>query len=83
TVAADLDVTENDESGTKYQEWALGAEFDIWAIALRAGMSNNSGISGAPTLLHFGLGIGFLDLGFAYAEKGDYYIAGANLGLGL
>jgi hypothetical protein len=82
TVAADLDITEDDVGGTEYQEWAVGGEFDVWAIALRAGMSKNSGLSGAPTLLHFGLGFGFLDIGAAYAEEGDYYIAGVNLNLG-
>lgn len=82
TVAADYDLTEDDAGGTKYQDWALGAEFDAWAIALRAGLSNNSGLSGAPTLIHFGLGLGFLDLGAAYAEGGDYYMAGLNLELG-
>ncbi|MDT8394852.1 MAG: conjugal transfer protein TraF [bacterium] len=84
TIAADFDVSENTlEGGSDYQEWAIGAEFDLWAIALRAGVSNNSGLSGAPTLTHIGLGLGFMDLGFAYAEKGDYYIAGLNLGFGL
>lgn len=82
TVAADFDLTEDDEGGTKYQEWAIGAEFDVWAVALRAGVSNNSGLSGAPTLTHVGLGLGFIDFGFAYAEKGDYYLAGVNLGVG-
>jgi len=82
TIAADFDLTEDDEGGTKYQEWAIGAEFDIWAVALRAGMSNNSGLSDAPTLMHLGLGLGFIDFGVAYADKGDYYLAGANLSLG-
>jgi len=82
TVAADYDLTKDDSGGTDYQDWALGAEFDVWAIALRAGLSNNSGLSGAPTLIHLGVGLGFLDLGVAYADKGDYYMAGLNLGLG-
>ena len=82
TVAADLDITEDDTGGTAYQEWAIGGEFDVWAIALRAGLSKNSSLSGAPTLLHFGLGLGFLDIGVAYAEEGDYYMAGLNLKLG-
>jgi len=82
TVAADYDITEDDSGGTKYQDWAIGAEFDVWAIALRAGMSKNSGLSGAPTLIHLGVGLGFVDIGAAYAEDGDYYIAGLNLGLG-
>jgi len=82
TVAADYDVTKDDTGGTDYQDWALGAEFDVWAIALRAGLSNNSGLSGAPTLIHLGVGLGFLDLGVAYADKGDYYMAGLNIGLG-
>jgi hypothetical protein len=82
TVAADYDVTEDDAGGTNYQDWAIGAEFDVWAIALRAGLSNNSGLSGAPTLIHLGAGFGFLDIGAAYAEKGDYYMAGVNLSLG-
>lgn len=82
TIAADFDLTEDDEGDSKYQEWAIGAEFDIWVIALRAGMSNNSGISGAPTLMHLGLGLGFVDFGVAYADKGDYYLAGMNLSLG-
>lgn len=82
TVAADYDITEDDAGGTKYQDWALGAEFDVWAIALRAGLSNNSGLSGAPTLIHLGVGLGFLDLGAAYADEGDYYMAGVNLSLG-
>jgi len=82
TVAADYDITKDDTGGTDYQDWALGAEFDVWAIALRAGLSNNSGLGGAPTLIHLGLGLGFLDLGVAYADKGDYYMAGLNLGLG-
>ena len=80
-LAADFDLTEDDQGGSKYQEWAIGAEFDIWAVALRAGISNNSALSGAPTLTHLGLGLGFMDPGFAYAEKGDYYMAGFNLGL--
>jgi hypothetical protein len=29
------------------------------------------------------LGLGFLDIGFAYGEEGDYYIAGLNLGFGI
>lgn len=82
TIAADYDITEDDSIGTAYQDWAIGGEFDVWAIALRAGMSQNSGVSGAPTLLHFGLGLGFMDLGAAYAEDGDYYMAGVNLNLG-
>jgi hypothetical protein len=87
TVAADYDISEVAidtvlGDGTPYQEWAIGAEFDIWAIALRTGLSKNAGLSGAPTLLHFGLGLGFLDFGVAYAEKGDYYIAGINMELG-
>jgi hypothetical protein len=82
TVAGDYDISEDDSGGTNYQEWALGAEFDVWAIALRAGLSNNSGLSGAPTLIHLGVGLGFLDLGAAYAEDGDYYMAGVNLSLG-
>ncbi len=82
TVAADLDIGEDDSVGTKYQEWAVGGEFDVWAIALRAGLSKNSSLNGAPTLLHFGLGLGFLDFGVAYAEEGDYYMAGLNLKLG-
>jgi len=82
TVAADYDITADDAGGTKYQDWAIGAEFDVWAIALRAGMSNNSGLSGAPTLIHLGVGLGFLDIGAAYAEEGDYYMAGVNLSLG-
>jgi hypothetical protein len=82
TIAADYDITEDDEGGSRYQEWAMGAEFDIWAIALRTGLSKNTGLSGAPTLLHFGLGLGFLDFGVAYAEKGDYYMAGFNMELG-
>ena len=82
TIAADYDITEDDTSGTEYQEWAVGGEFDVWAIALRAGISNNMALSGSPTLLHFGLGLGFLDIGAAYAEEGDYYMAGANLSVG-
>jgi len=82
TVAGDLDISENDIGGTAYQEWAIGGEFDVWAIALRAGLSNNSGLSGSPTLLHFGVGLGFMDIGAAYAEEGDYYMAGVNLNLG-
>jgi hypothetical protein len=82
TLAADLDITEDDLSGTEYQEWAIGGEFDVWAIALRAGLSQNTGPSDSPTLLHFGLGLGFMDIGAAYAEEGDYYIAGLNLNLG-
>ena len=82
TVAADYDVTKDDAGGTEYQDWAIGAEFDVWAIALRAGLSNNSGLSGAPTLIHMGVGLGFLDIGAAYAKDGDYYMAGVNLGLG-
>ena len=87
TIAADYDITEiaidtNVEDGTPYQEWAIGAEFDVWAIALRAGLSNNSSLDGAPTLVHFGLGLGFMDIGVAYAEEGDYYMAGLNLSLG-
>jgi len=81
-IAADYDITEDDEGGTEYQEWAVGGELDLWAIALRAGLSKNSGLDGAPTLVHFGLGLGFLDFGVAYAEEGDYYIAGLNLNLG-
>jgi len=82
TIAADYDITESDSIGTAYQDWAIGGEFDVWAIALRAGMSQNSALSGAPTLVHLGLGLGFIDLGVAYAEEGDYYIAGLNLGFG-
>jgi len=82
TVAADYDITKDDTGGTDYQDWALGAELDIWAIALRGGLSNNSGLSGSPTLIHLGVGLGFLDLGAAYAKDGDYYMAGINLGLG-
>ena len=82
TIAADYDITEDDTGSTAYKEWAVGAEFDVWAIALRAGMSQNTGLSGAPTLLHFGLGLGFLDLGAAYADEGNYYMAGVNLSLG-
>ena len=82
-VAADVDISENSlEGGSDYQEWAVGGEFDVWAIALRAGLSSNSGLSGAPTLIHLGAGFGFLDIGAAYAEKGDYYMAGVNLSLG-
>jgi len=82
TVAADYDITKDDSGGTEYQDWAIGAEFDVWAIALRAGMSNNAGLSGAPTLIHLGVGLGFLDIGAAYADDGDYYMAGVNLSLG-
>ena len=82
TIAADYDLSENDSIGTAYQDWAIGGEFDVWVIALRAGMSHNSGASDAPTLLHFGLGLGFMDLGVAYADEGDYYMAGLNLSLG-
>jgi hypothetical protein len=82
TIAADYDISEDDVGGTEYQEWAVGGEFDVWAIALRAGISNNPGLSGSPTLLHFGLGLGFMDIGAAYAEEGDYYMAGVNLNLG-
>jgi len=87
TIAADYDITEGaidtpGGGGTEYQEWAIGGEFDVWAIALRAGLSKNSSLSGAPTLLHFGLGLGFMDIGAAYAEDGDYYMAGLNLKLG-
>jgi len=83
TIAADYDVGENSvDDGTEYQEWAVGAEFDLWAIALRGGLSQNTGQSGATTLLHLGVGLGFIDIGAAYAEEGDYYIAGANLTLG-
>ncbi len=82
TVAADYDVTKDDTGGTEYQDWAIGAEFDVWAIALRAGLSNNMGLSGEPTIIHLGLGLGFLDIGAAYAEGGDFYMAGANLMLG-
>ncbi|UCG39142.1 MAG: hypothetical protein JSV00_02595 [bacterium] len=83
TIAADLDISENSlEDATEYQEWALGAEFDVWAIALRAGLSNNSGLGGSPTLIHAGVGLGFLDIGAAFAQEGDYYMAGLNLNLG-
>jgi len=83
TLAADLDVNETSlENGADYREWSLGAEFDIWAVALRAGLSRNSSLSGAPTMIHLGLGLGFLDLGAAYAEEGNYYLAGVNLALG-
>ena len=82
TIAGDYDISEDDVGGTEYQEWAVGGEFDVWAIALRAGISNNPGFSGSPTLLHFGLGLGFMDIGAAYAEEGDYYMAGVNLNLG-
>lgn len=82
TVAADYDITEDDTGGTDYQDWAIGAELDFWAITLRGGLSQNSGLSGAPTLIHLGVGLGFLDIGAAYAEDGDYYMAGVNLGLG-
>ena len=82
TIAADYDITKDDSGGTDYQDWAVGAEFDVWAIALRAGLSNNAGLSGAPTLIHLGVGLGFLDIGAAYAEDGDYYMAGVNLSLG-
>jgi hypothetical protein len=84
TISADYDLTEDTSvSGTKYREWAIGGEFDVWAIALRTGLSRNTGIDGTPTLIHFGLGFGFLDIGFAYGEEGDYYIAGLNLGFGI
>ena len=83
TIAADYDVGDNSlEGAADYQEWAIGAEFDIWAIALRAGLSNNTALDGAPTMVHLGLGLGFIDIGAAYAEDGDYYIAGVNLALG-
>jgi len=82
TVAADYDITEDDAMGAEYRDWALGAEVDMWAIALRGGVSKNTGLSGSPTLIHLGLGLGFLDLGAAYAEGGDYYMAGLNLALG-
>ncbi len=82
TLTADLDLTEDDLGGTPYKEWAVGGELDLWAIALRAGLSKNTGLDESPTLLHFGLGLGFLDFGVAYAEEGDYYMAGLNLSLG-
>jgi hypothetical protein len=83
TLAADYDLSDKTVDGaTEYQEWAIGAEFDVWAIALRAGMSNNTSLGGSPTLLHLGAGLGFLDIGVAYAEEGDYYMAGVNLALG-
>jgi hypothetical protein len=81
TIAVDYDISEDDVGGAEYQEWAVGGELDVWAVALRAGMSQNSGLSDAPTLLHFGLGLGFMDIGAAYAEEGDYYMAGVNLSL--
>ena len=70
------------DNAAEYQEWAIGAEFDVWAVALRAGISNNTSLSGSPTMIHLGAGLGFLDLGVAYAEEGDYYMARVNLGLG-
>lgn len=83
TVAADMDISEDSlEEGADYKEWAVGAEFDIWALALRAGLSKNSSLEGAPTMIHAGVGLGPFDLGAAYAEEGDYYMAGANLALG-
>jgi hypothetical protein len=83
TIAADYDISDQTtDVAAESQEWAIGAEFDVWAAALRAGMSNNTSLSGSPTLLHLGLGLGFLDLGVAYAEEGDYYMAGVNLALG-
>jgi len=82
TISADFDISEDDTAGTSYQEWAVGGEFNVWAIALRAGASKNTGLSGSPTLVHLGLGLGFLDIGAAYADEGDYYMAGLNLVLG-
>ena len=83
TVAADYDLGENSlEGGTDYKEWAIGGEVDLWAIALRGGLSQNMALSGSPTIIHLGAGLGFLDIGAAYAEGGDYYMAGANLTLG-
>jgi hypothetical protein len=82
TVAADYDVTEDDVFGTEYKDWALGAEVDMWTIALRGGVSKNLGLSGSPTLIHLGVGLGFLDIAAAYAEEGEYYMAGVNLALG-
>lgn len=83
TVAADYDISDKSiDEAAEYQEWAIGAEFDVWAVALRAGISNNTSLSGSPTLIHLGVGLGFLDLGVAYAEDGEYYMAGLNLGLG-
>jgi len=83
TIAADYDIGETSvEGSTEYQEWAIGAEVDLCAIALRGGLSQNSGLSGSPTMLHLGVGLGFIDIGAAYAEEGDYYIAGVNLALG-
>jgi len=82
TIAADYDLTKDDVGGTDYKDWALGTEMDLWAVKLRAGLSNNSALSGAPTLIHLGVGLGFLDVGAAYAKDGDYYMAGVNLGVG-
>jgi len=83
TVVADLDVNDASlEGNTEYREWALGAEVDLAFLAIRAGMSKNTGLSGAPTLFHAGMGFGPLDIGAAMADGGDYYMAGLNLAVG-
>lgn len=83
TFVADMDVNDSSIEGeTEYREWALGAEFDLAFFALRAGMSKNTGLSGAPTLFHAGMGLGPLDIGAAMADGGDYYMAGLNLAIG-
>lgn len=85
-IVADMDLTEVESfSGTKYQEVAVGAEFKLPVLALRAGISQNSAESGDPTLLHAGVGLGFpvlkIDIGGMMGDSGDFYAAGANLTL--
>jgi len=81
-VAADYDISvPEDSSGEESKSWALGAELDLPVLDLRIGMSS-SGMDGASTLIHLGLGLTILDVGIAYADEGDTYIAGVNLSLG-
>jgi hypothetical protein len=93
-VSADMDLTEADmdltevESfgGTKYQEFAVGAELKLPVVALRAGLSQNTAESDDPALFHAGLGLNFpvlkIDVGGMIGESGDFYAAGANLTFG-
>jgi hypothetical protein len=86
-IVADMDLTEVESfGGTKYQEFAVGAELKLPVVALRAGLSQNTAESDDPALFHAGLGLNFpvlkIDVGGMIGESGDFYAAGANLTFG-
>lgn len=85
TLAADLDVSENDPSGldSKTQYAAVGAELDLKYMLVRLGMRHNLAAEGAEEATSYAFGLGFwlgFHLDLAVAGNEDEVAAALQLG---